>query len=240
MFGIPSSYKIISKINRYFVRDKRNNSKYRIIMAPPNTLLENFSKNSKKNKIEICAQNCFEKNKYGAHTGFISPYMIKKIGIRHVIIGHSENRSYGESDTIIKQKVFYALKNNLTIIFCIGENKQEKKLKKTISVLKRQLSSALIKKYNYKKIIFAYEPVWSIGSGIVPSTKELSHIIIKIKSFIKNKYKLKFNPKILYGGSVDKKTITDFKSIKELDGFLIGGASKSSKNFIDIIKNFYK
>ena len=91
-----------------------------------------------------------------------------------------------------------------------------------------------------KNIIFAYEPIWSIGSGKLPSTVELERNVVKIKKFIKQKFRLNFNPKLLYGGSVDKNSIKNFKSIKELDGFLIGGASKSSKNFIDIIKNFYK
>ena len=91
-----------------------------------------------------------------------------------------------------------------------------------------------------KNIIFAYEPIWSIGSGKLPSTFELERNVVKIKKFIKQKFRLNFNPKLLYGGSVDKNSIKNFKSIKELDGFLIGGASKSSKNFIDIIKNFYK
>jgi len=132
------------------------------------------------------------------------------------------------------------LKNNFNIIFCIGENKKDKRNKKTLIVLKRQLNKVLKKKYNFKKIIIAYEPIWSIGSGKVPSTLELKKIVIFLKKFAKQRFKLNHKPKLLYGGSVDKKIVHNFKSINELDGFLIGGASKSSKNFIDIIKNFYK
>ena len=95
-------------------------------------------------------------------------------------------------------------------------------------------------KHDFKKIIIAYEPVWSIGTGKIPSPQELQNNAFNLKKFIKKKFKLKCNPKLLYGGSVDKNSIRSFKPIKELDGFLIGGASKSSKNFIDIIKNFYK
>ena len=110
----------------------------------------------------------------------------------------------------------------------------------TIKVLKRQWKSAIEKKYNLRKIVIAYEPVWSIGTGRVPSSYELRKNIITIKKFVKKHFKTGYEPKILYGGSVDKKSVYNFKSIKELDGFLIGGASKSSKDFIDIIKNFYK
>ena len=240
MFGIPASIKILDKINHYFKNDKKNNKKYNIIMAPPHTLLQDFSVKYKKKKILISAQNCFHKDNFGAHTGSISPFMIKKIGVNHIIIGHSENRAAGETDSVIKQKVLLALKNNFKVIFCIGENKTERNKNTTQRVLKRQMKNALDKKYNFQKIIIAYEPIWSIGTGKTPSTYELSKNILLIKNFIKKYYKTKIGAKILYGGSVDKNSIYNFKAIKELDGFLIGGASKSSKNFIDIIRNFYK
>ena len=240
MFGIPSSYKILDKINGHFNKDKKNNKKYKIIIAPPLTLLQDFSKRFKNKNISISAQNCYHKDIFGSYTGYISPFMIKKLGINYVIIGHSENRASGENNQIIKEKISIALKNNFTIIFCIGENKQQKREKKTINVLKSQISKVIKNKYNLKKIIIAYEPIWSIGSGKLPSSSELEKNIVKLKKFIKQKFRLNYNTKLIYGGSVDKKSISDFKSIKELDGFLIGGASKSSNNFIDIIKNFYK
>jgi len=240
MFGIPSSYKIIDKINGYFQKDKKNNNKYKIIIAPPLTLLQNFSNRFKNKKIRISAQNCYHKDNFGAHTGYVSPFMIKKIKIKYIIIGHSECRASGETDKIIQEKLGLALKNNLAVIFCIGENKKEKREKKTLKVLKSQISKALKKRYNFKKIIIAYEPIWSIGSGKVPLASELKKNIIILKRFVKKKFRLNYEPKFLYGGSVDKSSIHSFKSISELDGFLIGGASKSSKNFIDIIKNFYK
>tara|TARA_Y100001970_G_scaffold273629_1_gene372121 strand:- start:7792 stop:8553 length:762 start_codon:yes stop_codon:yes gene_type:complete len=240
MFGIPSSYKILNKINRYFLSDKKNNKKYQIVIAPPLTLLQDFSNRFKNQKMSISAQNCYHKDNFGAYTGNISPFMIKKLGVNYIIIGHSENRALGETNRILKEKVFLALKNNFTVIFCIGENKMEKKRKKTIKVLKNQISQVLKKKYNFRNIIIAYEPVWSIGSGKTPSPLELKKNSIILKKFLKQKFRLNYNPKLLYGGSVDKNNIHSFKSIKELDGFLIGGASKSSKNFVDIIKNFYK
>ena len=240
MFGISGSFKILDRINRYFQKDKKNNRKYKVIMAPPFTLLQDFSQRYKNKKIIVSAQNCYHKDNFGAHTGNISPFMIKKMGVNYIIIGHSENRASGETDKIIEEKVSLAFKNNFNIIFCIGENKKEKRNKKTLSVLRRQISNVLKTKYNFKKIIIAYEPVWSIGSGKVPSSFELKKITTSIKKFVKKRFKLNYQPRLIYGGSVDKKIIYTFKFINELDGFLIGGASKSSKNFIDIIKNFYK
>tara|TARA_Y100000590_G_scaffold123899_1_gene141724 strand:+ start:16 stop:765 length:750 start_codon:yes stop_codon:yes gene_type:complete len=240
MFGIPGSIKIIDRINNFLIKDKKNNKKYKVIIAPPHTLLQGFSQKFKSKKVSICSQNCFQKNHFGAHTGSVSAFMIKRIGINHIIIGHSENRASGENDTIIKEKVFTALKNNLNIIFCIGENKSQKRKKLTLRVLKKQITNVLKKNYNFKKIIIAYEPVWSIGTGKVPKPNELQKTVVLIKNFLKLRFGRKNNFKILYGGSVDNKSIHNFKLIKELDGFLIGGASKSSKKFIDIIRNFYK
>ena len=240
MFGIPASIKIIDRINNFLVKDKKNNKKYKAIIAPPHTLLQDFSRKLKNKKVLICAQNCFYQDRFGPHTGSISPFMIKKVGINHIIIGHSEIRAAGDNDKIIKDKIFYSLKNKLNIILCIGENKTEKRKKLTLKILKKQLTNVLKNKYNFTKIIIAYEPIWSIGTGKVPNKNELQEIIISIKKFLKIRFRSKHNFKILYGGSVDKKSIYNFKLIKELDGFLIGGASKSSKNFIDIIRNFYK
>ncbi len=240
MFGIPGSIKILDRINNYVKKDRARSKNYKVIISPPYTLLENFTKSFKNKKISISAQNCFHKNNYGSHTGFVSPYMIKKLGVKHVIIGHSENREAGENNHILKEKVLASVKNNLNIIFCIGENKYEKRKKLTLNVLKNQIRKSLDKKYDFKKILIAYEPIWSIGSGKLPSENELSNIIINLKNFLKMNYNKKHNFRILYGGSVDSKSIHKFKKIKHLDGFLIGGASKSSKKFIDIIKNFYK
>ena len=236
MFGIPSSYKIIKQINSFVSKDKR---KYKVIIAPPITLLQDYIKKLKNKKVLISAQNCYYKDNFGAHTGYVSPYMIKKLGVRYLILGHSENRASGETNEIIKQKVEIALNNNLIVILCIGENKIEKRNNKTINVLKKQLNKVLKKSFNQKKLIIAYEPVWSIGTGKLPNKKDLIHTTIKIKATLSKIFK-KNIPPVLYGGSVDSSTIYPFKNIRVIDGFLIGGASKSSKKFIDIIKNFYK
>ena len=140
---------------------------------------------------------------------------------------------------MLKDKVRYAIKNNLKVVFCIGENKSEKKKKKTLSVLKRQLTKVLEKNLNKNNIIVAYEPIWSIGTGKIPTASELKKTSIHIKNVLESIFK-KNSPPVLYGGSVDGSNVKMFKEIREIDGFLIGGASKSSKKFIDIIKNYYR
>ena len=238
MFGVPKSIKILNKINSFNLKDK-NRNKYRVIITPPYTLIETFSKYFKNKKISIGSQNCYQKDQFSSNTAAVSPYMLKSVGAKYTLIGHSDNRGEGDTDVMLKNKVEFALKNNLKVVFCIGENKSEKKNKKTLSVLKRQLSKVLEKKFNKNNIIVAYEPIWSIGTGQIPTAQELQKTTIHIKKILKNLFKKK-SPAVLYGGSVDGNNVEMFKQIKEIDGFLIGGASKSSKKFIDIIKNYYR
>ena len=128
----------------------------------------------------------------------------------------------------------------MSVIFCIGETLNEKKRNKTFSVLRKQIKSSLKKNFNMNKIIIAYEPVWSIGTNKIPKMEELKNIINFIKNDFKKILKTKKYPKVLYGGSVNDKNIRLFSPVSEIDGFLIGGASQSSKKFIDIVRNYYK
>ena len=118
--------------------------------------------------------------------------------------------------------------------------KKIKKKNRTFKVLKKQIESVLEKKFNFRDIIVAYEPIWSIGTGKIPETEDLLKTTVFIKKILKNIFKSKKSPPVLYGGSVDAGNISQFKSLNEIDGFLIGGASKSDKKFIDIIKNYYR
>ncbi len=238
MFGIPKSINILNKINYFHSKDK-NSKKYRVIITPPYTLIETYAKYFKNKKISIGSQNCYQKDQFSSNTAAISPFMIKSVGAKYTLIGHSDNRSEGDTDAMLKNKVLFALKNNLKVVFCIGENKSDKKNKKTFSILQKQLTRVLDKKFNKNNIIVAYEPIWSIGTGKIPSENELKQTTIYIKKVLKKIFKKK-SPPVLYGGSVDGKNIEMFKKITEIDGFLIGGASKSSKKFIDIIKNYYR
>jgi triosephosphate isomerase (TIM) len=238
MFGIPKSISILNNINSFCSKD-RNRNKYRLIITPPYTLIETFAKNFKKKRIMIGSQNCYQKDQFSSNTAAISPYMIKSVGARYTLVGHSDNRGEGDTDSMLKDKLQFALKNNLKVVFCIGENKSQKKKNKTFSVLKKQLTKVLEKKFNKNNIIVAYEPIWSIGTGKIPNKKDLIKTTVHIKKVLRNIFKTK-SPPVLYGGSVDENNVNIFRQIHEIDGFLIGGASKSSKKFIDIIKNYYR
>ncbi len=217
----------LSKISKYKMAN--------IIYCPPYTLLEQFVKKTKKSKIVVGAQNCHNDENYGAYTGSINTKMIKDTGSKFVIIGHSESRQAGDTNSLINLKIKSAIKQKLNIIFCIGESLRENKKKKTIIILSSQIKNGLKNIKNIDKIIFAYEPLWSIGTGIIPKSRELENRIKIIRNFINKNYKIK-NPRILYGGSVNPDNIVSLSKIPFINGFLVGGASQDSKKFIDIIK----
>ena len=239
MFGDFSSYKIIHKINRYIYKLKGSkNSK--IVLCVPSTLIHSFRKKLKRKVICIGAQNCYHQEGYGPFTGAVSSGMLKKMGAEYIILGHSENRSEGETAQLIKKKIISALNQKLNIIFCIGETYKDKERGRTFSVIRAQIKSSLEKKFNKNKIILAYEPVWSIGTNKIPNIKDLQAVIKFIKNDFKKIFKTRKFPIVLYGGSVNSKNIKSLSAVAEIDGFLIGGASQSAKKFIDIIKKYYK
>ena len=151
--------------------------------------------------------------------------MIKNLGADYVILGHSENREVGETDININKKIKSALKAKLKVVFCFGEKLQDRKRNKSNSVIKRQVSCSLSKISNFKNLIFAYEPVWSIGTGKVLKIQDLKKQLIDIRLIIKKICKIK-EPKVLYGGSVNTSNIENLKGINEINGFLIGGFHK--------------
>ena len=239
MFGDFGSFKIVNTINQFASKHNKSN-KSKIILCVPNTLIHYFKKKLKSKFISLGAQNCHHHEGYGAFTGSVNASMLKKMGAEYIILGHSENRLEGETNRLLKKKIQSALNQKLNIIFCIGETYKERQMGKTFFILKQQLKKSLEKKFGISKIILAYEPVWSIGTNKIPSINELSNTIKFIKNEYKKIFKVKKFPRVLYGGSVNPKNIPLFSSISEIDGFLIGGASQSSKKFIDIIKKYYK
>jgi len=232
MYGNLSSLNTLDKVIKF--SKSKEIKRGRLIYCPPNTLISSFSKKFKNCQIGIGGQNCHESEDYGAHTGFVNSRMLKNIGAHFVIIGHSENRKKGESDKLINIKVKNALKAKLKVIFCIGETLSEKRKKKTYSILSKQIKIGLQNIQNKSNIFLAYEPVWAIGSGLIPKSQDLFKTIEFIKSTFKDK-----SPKVLYGGSVNPKNIKNLREINNIDGFLIGGASQNAKKFIDIVKKTY-
>ena len=230
MFGGLNSLNSVHKVDKFLKKFKKNNL-VKIIYCPPSTLIRPLSKKLKNSRIKVGAQNCHKNEIYGAHTGSVNSKMLKDVGANYIILGHSENRSEGENDKLINAKIKSALKSGLKIIFCIGETLHEKRKKITKKVLKKQIQLGLKNIKDKNNIIIAYEPVWSIGSGLIPKTKNLVETINFLKKVRKNK--------VLYGGSVNPKNIDELKQINNVDGFLIGGASQDSKKFIDIIKKTY-
>ena len=232
MYGNLQSLNTLSKVIKF--SKSKEIRKGRLIYCPPYTLISSFLKKFQNCLIDIGAQNCHESDDFGPHTGFINAKMLKNVGANYVIIGHSENREKGETDKIINQKIRSAIRAKLKVIFCIGETLKQKRNGKTKSVLQKQIKFGLDKVNKKTNLFIAYEPVWSIGTGKIPKMKDLKQTV----KFIKNQFKFKI-PKILYGGSVNPQNIKDLREIKELDGFLIGGASQNPKKFIDIVKKTY-
>ena len=231
MFG---SVKSVNSLNKVINYSKTKKLKAKIIYCPPYTLIKSFVDKTKNSTIEIGAQDCHAQPNYGPFTGGISSKMIKDLGGKFVIIGHSETRKENDNKKI-NLKIKSALSEKLNVILCIGEKLIDKKKNKTKSVLKKQLLEGLKNLKNLSKVIIAYEPVWSIGTGIIPTENDLEKNI----SFIRDTLKIskKFTKsKILYGGSVNAKNIKNLMRIDNIDGFLIGGASTNEKIFIDIMK----
>ena len=229
MFGDLTTLNSLDKVIKFSKNIKKN--KIKLIYCPPSTLIRPLSKRLKKTKIEVGAQNCHHSYDTGAYTGQVNSRMLKSVGAKYVIIGHSENRQLGDNDKLINLKIKSATRAGLKVIFCIGETLEQKKSKKTNNVLANQIKNGLKLINNKSNIIIAYEPVWSIGSGLIPKSEELTKSIAHIKSQLGSK-----SLKILYGGSVNSNNIDKLKIIAGIDGFLIGGASQNSNKFIDIIK----
>ena len=232
MYGNLSSLNTLDKVIKF--SKSKEIKKGRLIYCPPYTLINSFSKKFKNCQIGIGGQNCHENESYGAFTGSVNSRMLKNAGAHFVIIGHSENRIKGESDKLINLKIKSALKAKLKVIFCIGETLAEKRKRRTQSILSKQIKIGLNNIKNKSNIFIAYEPVWAIGSGIIPKSQDLFKTIESIKSKFRDKL-----PKVLYGGSVNPENIINLKKINNIDGFLIGGASQSAKKFIDIVKKTY-
>lgn len=205
----------------------------------PSVYLDLAQKMCKHTKIHYGAENMFYKES-GAYTGEISANMLKDFDTEMVILGHSERRSiFGETDDVVNEKVLVALEKGLTPILCIGETKDQRENKETNKVLKKQLTKGLkgITKEDLSKVIFAYEPVWAIGTGVSATKEDAEKTIKHIKETIAKLYDLPTLDGIvvLYGGSLNGKNVNDILSQPHIDGGLIGGASLKVSEFEKLI-----
>lgn len=210
------------------IKGKLNNKN--IVLCPPTIFLPYFISD----EYSLGSQTISEYDN-GAHTGELSCSQLKSIGGTYTIIGHSERRqTQKEDDLLINAKVKKALESGLKVILCIGETKEEYDLLRTSKVLKREISNGLknISTNLLENVIIAYEPIWSIGTGIIPSNDEISKTIDFIIDTTFNTYK--FRPIVLYGGSVNEKNIEQLNQIENVSGFLIGGASLDSSKVLKI------
>lgn len=217
------------------------NSEAKIIIIPPFLHLTKV-KETISEKIHLGAQNC-SSNENGAYTGEISASMLSEIGIEYCLVGHSERRQYfNETNNTLKDKVNILLKNNITPIFCCGENLQQREDNIHFNIIKNQIDESLfhLSGDNLSKIIIAYEPIWAIGTGKTASPQQAQEVHAFIRNLLKNQYNKDLSDQItiLYGGSCNPKNAKNLFSEKDIDGGLIGGASLNSTDFFEIIKSF--
>lgn len=214
-----------------------------VVLAPPFTLLSEVRPIIGTSPVKLGAQNCHWEEK-GAFTGEVSVPMLLEAGCRYVIIGHSERRQFfGETDLSVNRKLKSALKHGLIPIFCLGETLDERKSGRTEERILSQLQGGLdgLDEEALGRIVTAYEPVWAIGTGLTatPDQAEAVHALIR-EGFSKRLAKRAMSAIILYGGSVKPDNAFSLYGEKNIDGFLVGGASLEAGSFLGIIKEAIK
>ena len=214
-----------------------------IILAPPltylniiNTMCISFE------NISIAAQNC-SSEQVGSFTGEVSADMIRSVGAEYVILGHSERRQYfSETNLLLQKKVNVALNNNLKVIFCCGENIDQRNNGIHLDWIRAQISDSLfhLDQKSFSNVIIAYEPIWAIGTGENASPIQAEEIHAFIRSIVSDKYGSESAEDLLivYGGSCNPSNAKDIFTESNIDGGLVGGASLSANSFVEIIKSF--
>jgi triosephosphate isomerase len=210
-----------------------------LILLPPYIHLEAFRK-SLNRKIKVGAQNFFFESK-GPFTGEISPLMLSHLGCEYALAGHSERRRYFlEKNEEISLKVIAAMKNGISPILCVGENKVEKENQETLQVISLQLKECLrgVGRTNLEKIIIAYEPVWAVGADMTPSAHDIMEAKVLIRKILVEIFGKKYAQavRIIYGGSVNAKNIKEVCLDPEMDGVLVGRESLLPHELIKIVK----
>ncbi|GMN07415.1 triose-phosphate isomerase [Croceitalea sp. MTPC5] len=211
-----------------------------VIVAPTFVSLSSAVQQLSQSVIQVAAQNMhFAEN--GAYTGEISADMLLAIDVDTVIIGHSERRSlFGENDELLAKKVKSALDKNMKVIFCFGEELDDRKSDNHFKVVETQLKNALfdLTASAWSQIVLAYEPVWAIGTGETASPEQAQEMHAFIRKTIAEAFNAEIagNVTILYGGSVKPNNAKEIFSKPDVDGGLIGGASLKCDDFIEIVK----
>jgi triosephosphate isomerase len=211
-----------------------------IVLCPPFTALAAVAHVLEGQAVKLGGQNMHpEKN--GAFTGEVSAEMLRTLYVTHVILGHSERRTYfGETDAFINKKVLTALANELKPILCVGETLAEREAGSTLAVVQRHIEGGLagVKPEQITTVIIAYEPVWAIGTGKVATTAQAQEVHAFIRDLLTKLYgaPLAQKVRILYGGSMKPSNAAELLAEKDIDGGLIGGAALEAKSFIELVK----
>ncbi len=209
-----------------------------IVICPPFTSLYAAAEKLVGTNVKLGAQNMHWEEK-GAFTGEVSPLMLKELPCDYVIIGHSERRQYfAETDETVNNKIKSALKHELAPIVCVGETLEQREEGITIDFVMGQVEKALkgIEAEEAKKIVFAYEPIWAIGTGKTASAADAQEVIGAIRNKISELYNKEVAEavRILYGGSVKPENIKELMAEADIDGALVGGASLKAESFYAI------
>ena len=215
-----------------------------VVICTPFIHLASIAQFLDQNIIGLGAENCADKEK-GAFTGEVSAEMVKSTGAQYVILGHSERREYyKETPEILKEKVLLAQKNDLKVIFCIGESLEEREAGKQNEVVKAELEGSVfnLSEEDFRKIVIAYEPIWAIGTGKTATAEQAEEIHAYIRSIIAEKYgqAVADDTTILYGGSCKASNAPELFAKPDIDGGLIGGASLKAADFKGIIDAWKK
>lgn len=213
-----------------------------VMVAPTFTNLYPAFQALRDTSIIVAAQNMHESEK-GAFTGEISATMLKSVGVNTVILGHSERRAYfNETNELLEKKVKAAIDNEMTVIFCFGEELEDRKSDKHFDVVESQLKESLFQlpKSAWTNIILAYEPVWAIGTGETASPEQAQEMHKHIRQLLEKNVgsEVAENTSILYGGSVKPNNAKEIFAKEDVDGGLIGGASLNAVDFVEIVNSF--
>jgi len=224
------NYMDVKSVSNYLnvIKDKVDSEN--VVICPSSIYLPYFLKNNFKvglQNINLSDVTC---------TGEITTKQAYNIGVSYVIVGHSERRIYlNENNKLFHDKIKDATHYGLKVIFCIGETLEERKHHKTKKVLKNQIVDVLKNINDLSNIIIAYEPVWAIGTNVIPTDEDIEKSVNYIKQVVK-KYVTELDIKVLYGGSVSSKNIEQLNQIPNLSGFLIGKASTDANEFLNILE----